>query len=184
MGDKSAENVLDSIEKSKTQPLWRLIAGLGIRNVGGQSAQILAEEFGSLEALMKCRCRNNFRPSSRSARSWPKAFMTIFTTPDNIKIIKELLAAGVKPAAPKQKASDALAGKTIVVTGTLTHFTRQQIEQTIKDHGGKSARSVSKKTSFVVAGENAGSKLDKATQLGVEVIDENEFKNRLQRKAD
>ena len=178
MGTKSAENVLDSIEKSKTPPLWRLVAGLGIRNVGGQSAQLLAEAFGSLDALRNATVEK-LQAIEQIGPVMAQSIYDYLHDAENAKVIDALLAAGVEPTAPKQKASDVLAGRTIVVTGTLTQFSRQQIEQTIKDHGGKVSGSVSKKTSFVVAGENAGSKLDKATQLGVEVIDEDEFKKRI-----
>jgi DNA ligase (NAD+) len=179
MGDKSAANIMDSIETSRTRPLWRLIAALGIRNVGGQSAQILADEFGSLDALMNA----SIEQLTAIDQIGPVMAESIYDhlhEETNIKVINEMLAAGVKPAPPKQKASNVLVGMTIVVTGTLKNFTRQQIEQMVKDHGGKTASSVSKKTAFVVAGENAGSKLDKAQQLGIEVIDEAEFLNRIQ----
>jgi DNA ligase (NAD+) len=178
MGIKSAENVMASIEASKTRPLWRLIAGLGIRNVGGQSAQILAEAFGSLDSLMNAEVEQ-LETIDQIGPVMAQSIYDYLHEPQNINVIDALLAAGVKPAAPKQKASNVLTGQTIVVTGTLSHFSRQQIEQTIKDHGGKTASSVSKKTTFVIAGENAGSKLDKATQLGVEVIDEKGFMKRL-----
>jgi DNA ligase (NAD+) len=179
MGDKSAANVLDSIEKSKTQPLWRLIAGLGIRNVGGQSAQILADEFGSMETLMNA----GLERLESIDQIGPVVAQSIYDhlhDPQNISAITDLFAAGVHPAPPKQKASSRLEGLTIVVTGTLTQFSRQQIEQIIKDHGGKTSGSVSKKTAFVLAGENAGSKLHKARELGVDVIDENEFIKKVQ----
>lgn len=178
MGDKSAANVLDSIEKSKHAELWRLIAALGIRNVGGQTAQILADEFGSLEALMEA----SVQRLTQIEQIGPVAAESIYEylhNPDNIKVIRQMLAAGVRPAPPKAKVSAALAGQTIVVTGTLKHFTRQQIEQTIKDHGGKTSASVSKKTSFVLAGQDPGSKLEKARRLGVEILDEDQFLRRI-----
>ncbi len=174
MGDKSTENVLDSIEKSKTQPLWRLIAALGIRNVGGQSARILADEFGSLKALMNADIER-LETIDQIGPIVAKSIYDYFQDKHNVKVIDQLLAAGVNPAGPKPKASDKLAGKTIVVTGTLKTFSRQQIEQTIKDHGGKTASSVSKKTAFVLAGENPGSKLDKAGQLDIPVFNEEQF---------
>ena len=90
-----------------------------------------------------------------------------------------MLAAGVKPAPPKAKTSDVLAGLSIVITGTLKNFTRQQIEQMIKDHDGKPASSVSKKTAFLIAGENAGSKLEKAQKLNIEIITEDQFLKRI-----
>ena len=178
MGDKSAANIMDSIDASRTRPLWRLIAALGIRNVGGQSAQILADHFGSLDKLMNA-AKDDLEAIDQIGPVMAESIHDYLHDEINIKVIHEMLAAGVKPAPPKQKASNALEGMSIVVTGTLKNFSRQQIEQMIKDHGGKTASSVSKKTAFVVAGENAGSKLDKAQQLGIEIIDEAEFLNRI-----
>jgi DNA ligase (NAD+) len=174
MGDKSAENVLDSIEKSKTQPLWRLIAALGIRNIGGQSAQILADELGSLQELMDSEIER-LETIDQIGPVVAKSVYDYLHNKQNIQIINDLLKAGVKPTGPKAKTSDKLAGKTIVVTGTLKTFSRQQIEQAIKENGGKSASSVSKKTSFVLAGENPGSKLDKAKELDIPVLSEEQF---------
>ena len=178
MADKSAANIADSIEKSKTQPLWRLIAALGIRNVGGQSAQILADEFGSLDALMNASVEQ-LNAIDQIGPVMAQSIYDYLHDEENIKVIKAMLAAGVNPAPPKQKASNILEGMSIVVTGTLKNFTRQQIEQMIKDHGGKTSSSVSKKTAFVVAGENAGSKLEKANQLKIEVITEDQFLKRI-----
>ena len=178
MADKSAANVADSIEKSKTQPLWRLIAALGIRNVGGQSAQILADEFGSLDKLMDATAEE-LTAIDQIGPVMAESIHDYLHDDDNVKVIEAMLAAGVKPTAPKEKASSVLEGMTIVVTGTLKNHTRQQIEQMIKDHGGKTSSSVSKKTSLLVAGENAGSKLEKAQKLGVEIIDEAEFIKRI-----
>ena len=98
-----------------------------------------------------------------------------FANEENAAVIKQMLKLGVKPAAPRARASDVLAGKTIVVTGTLEKFTRLTIKQAIKDNGGKASGSVSKKTDYVLAGANAGSKLDKAEKFGVEVISEDDF---------
>lgn len=179
MGDKSAANVMESIEQSKTRPLWRLIASLGIRNIGGQTAQVLADEFGSLEALMDA----DIERLQAIEQIGPIVAQSVYDylhDPENIQVIRDMLDAGVQPAAAAKKASNKLEGQTIVVTGTLKNYSRQSIEQTIKDHGGKSAGSVSKKTSFVLAGENAGSKLDKARELGIEIIDEDEFQRRIQ----
>ncbi|MDH4203300.1 MAG: NAD-dependent DNA ligase LigA [Phycisphaerae bacterium] len=178
MADKSAANVMDSIEKSKTQPLWRLIAALGIRNVGGQSAQILADEFGALDKLMAATVEE-LTAIDQIGPVMAESIHDYLNKETNIKIINEMLAAGVKPTAPKEKASNVLDGMTIVVTGTLKNYTRTQIEQMIKDHGGKTSSSVSKKTAFLVAGENAGSKLDKANQLDIEVITEDKFLKRI-----
>lgn len=174
MAEKSAQNVIDAIEKSKTQPLWRLIAALGIRHIGGESAQILAEHFGSLDALIRADI-GQLEEIGQIGPTMAESIYQYFKNPDNRKIINELLAAGLKPKHHRMKRSDKLAGKTIVVTGTLENFSRQQAEQAIKEAGGKSASSVSKKTDFVLAGDNPGSKLDKARKLGIRVIDERQF---------
>jgi DNA ligase (NAD+) len=174
MAEKSAGNVIKAIEKSKTQPLWRLIAALGIRHIGGQSAQILAEHFGSLDALMKAD-KETLENIDQIGPTMAESVYEYFRDAENRSVIKELLAAGVKPKRPTKRRSDKLAGKTIVVTGSLENFTRQQIEQTIRQVGGKTSSSVSKKTDFVLAGKDPGSKLDKARQLGVKVISEKEF---------
>ena len=174
MADKSAANVMNSIEASKTRPLWRLIAALGIRNVGGQSAQILAEEFGTLEKLMVATVEE-LTSVDQIGPVMAESIYKYLHDADNVKLIEDMLGAGVTPAAPKDKASNVLEGMTIVITGTLKNFTRQQIEQLVKDHGGKIASSVSKKTALPVAGENAGSKLEKAQKFGVEVISEDQF---------
>jgi len=174
MAEKSAANVTEAIDKSRHQPLWRLIAALGIRHVGSQSAQILADEFGSLEALMAAQ-QDRLEAIDQVGPTMAESVYEYFRDSKNRAVINELLAAGVKPEQPKTKRSDKLAGKTIVVTGTLENFTRQQAEQAIKQAGGKASSSVSKKTDFVLAGENAGSKLDKALKLRVKVIDEKQF---------
>jgi DNA ligase (NAD+) len=181
MAEKSAQNVIDSIEVSKTRPLWRLVAGLGIRHIGSQTAQILAEQFGSLDALMNA-SQTELDAIEQIGEKVAGSVYEFFHNDRNIKVIKELLVSGVKPELPakakskgKSAAAGKLAGKTIVVTGTLTSFSRQQIEEAIRNAGGKASSSVSKNTDFVLAGENPGSKLDKAKQLGVKVISEKEF---------
>jgi DNA ligase (NAD+) len=174
MAEKSAANVIKAIEESKTRPLWRLIAALGIRHIGSQSAQILAEHFGSLSALMTAG-EEELAEIDQIGPTMAKSIYEYFRDPENRSIIDQLLDAGVKPEQPKTRRSDKLAGKTIVVTGTLENLSRQQVQQAIRQAGGKSSSSISKKTDFVLAGENPGSKLDKARKLGVEVIDEKQF---------
>ena len=174
MADKSAANVIEAIEASKTRPLWRLIAALGIRHIGGQSAQILAEHFGSLSALMAAG-KEALEGIDQIGPTTAESVYEYFRNKKNRAVIDGLLAAGVEPEQPRAKRSDKLAGKTIVVTGTLKNFTRQQAELTIRQAGGKPSGSVSEKTDFVLAGEEPGSKLDKARQLGVKVIGEKEF---------
>lgn len=175
MGDKSAQNVLDAIEASKTRPLWRFIAGLGIRHVGSQSAQILADRFGSLEMLMDAG-QEELETTEQVGPVMAESVYRYFHDERHRAVIDQLLAAGVRPQPPApKKTAGKLQGRTVVVTGTLRDFTRPQIEQAIRDAGGKVSSSVSKKTDFVLAGEDPGSKLEKAKALGVEVIGEEQF---------
>jgi DNA ligase (NAD+) len=174
MAEKSADNVIKAIEKSKTQPLWRLIAALGIRHIGAQSAQILAEYFGSLDALMNA-TQEKLAEIDQIGPTMAQSVYKYFHEPKSQAVIEQLSAAQVKPRQPKTRRSDKLAGKIIVVTGTLQNFTRQRAEYTIKQAGGKAASSVSKKTDFLLAGKEPGSKLDKAVKLGVKVINEKRF---------
>jgi DNA ligase (NAD+) len=174
MADKSAANIMDSIEKSKTQDLWRFVAALGINNIGGSVAVNLADEFGSMEKLMAATIEE-LKGVDLIDKERAESVHDYFADPQKRAVIDGLLTAGVEPEAPRKKKSKSLDGKTIVVTGTLKNFSRQEIQQAIKDHGGKAASSVSKKTDYVLAGESAGSKLDKAKELGVEIIGEQEF---------
>jgi len=174
MAEKSADNVIKAIEKSKTRPLWRFVTALGIRHIGGQSAQILAEYFGSLEALISAG-QQELAEIDQIGPTMAESVYEYFRDTRNQAVIDQLLAAGVRPRQPRARRSSKLAGKTIVVTGSLENFTRQQIEQTIRQAGAKTSSSVSKKTDFVLAGENPGSKLDKASKLGVKVISEKQF---------
>ncbi len=180
MADKSAANVIEAVEASKTRPLWRLIAALGIRHIGGQSAQILAENFGSLDALMNAD-KDTLETIDQIGPTMAESVYEYFRDKKNRAVINGLLAAGIKPQQPKVKRTGKLAGKTIVVTGTLRNFTRQQIEQAIRNAGGKPSSSVSKKTDFLLAGEDPGSKRDKAQKLGVKVINEKQFMEMLER---
>jgi len=182
MAEKSAGNVIEAIEKSKSRPLWRLIAALGIRHIGSQSAQILAEYFGSLEALMTADVQT-LEAIDQIGPTMAESVYEYFRDANNRAVIDELLAAGVQPKQPQKKRSDKLAGKTIVVTGTLENFSRQQAEEAIRQAGGKASSSVSKKTDFVLAGKEPGSKLQKAQKLGVEVINEKQFLDMLNKGA-
>jgi len=174
MAEKSADNVITAIITSKNRPLWRFVTALGIRHIGGQSAQILAEHFGSLKKLMNA-TQEELANIDQIGPTMAKSVYEYFQDSKNKQVIDELLATEVKPEQTKTRRSEKLAGKTIVVTGTLEGFTRQQIEQAIRQAGGKSSSSVSKKTDFVLTGENPGSKVDKARKLGVKVIDEKQF---------
>ena len=175
MGDKSAQNILDEIENSKKLPLERVIYGLGIRMVGERTAQFLAEHFGSMEELEKAsveELQNVNEVGPRIAES----IVEFFGIAANRKLIERLRDADLTLTGQKKQRGTKLAGKTFVLTGTLTHFTRDEAKKMIEDAGGKVTGSVSKKTDYVVAGADAGSKLDKAKELGVQVIDEKEMK--------
>jgi DNA ligase (NAD+) len=175
MGEKSAQNVLDGIEASKTRPLWRFIAALGIRHVGGQSAEVLAEHFGSLDAIVNAG-QEALETVDQVGPVMAESIYQYFRNPRHRAVIKDLWAAGVRPQPPApRKPTGGLQGKTVVVTGTLKGLSRQQAEQAIREAGGKVSGSVSKKTHFVLAGDDPGSKLQKAQELGVEVIDEERF---------
>jgi len=174
MGDKSAQNILDEIGKSKKLPLDRVIYGLGIRMVGERTAQFLAEHFGSMEALASAgveELQNVNEVGPRIAES----IVEFFGVPANRKLVERLGEAGLAFKGQKKQRGTKLAGKTFVLTGTLTKHTRDEAKKMIEDAGGKVTGSVSKKTDYVVAGADAGSKLDKAKELGVAVIDEKEM---------
>ena len=174
MAQKSAANVIEAIEESKTRPLWRLVTALGIRHIGGQSAQILAEHFGSLSTLMDAK-EEELAAIDQIGPTMATSVWEYFHDPENRLVIEKLMVAGVKPEPPQTRRSTKLAGKTFVVTGTLEHFTRQQAEQAIRQAGAKASSSLSKKTDFVLAGENPGSKFEKAKKLGIEIITQEQF---------
>jgi len=174
MGEKSAQNILDEIEGSKKLPLDRVIYGLGIRFVGERTAQFLAEHFGSMEALEKAsveELQNVDEVGPRIAES----IAEFFSIPANRKLVERLREAKLTLTGEKKQRGTKLAGKTFVLTGTLPRFTRDEAKKMIEDAGGKVTGSVSKKTDYVVAGSDAGSKLDKARELGVAVIDEKQM---------
>jgi len=171
MGEKSAGNVIEAIEKSKTNSLSRVIAGLGIRHIGGQSAEILAEHFGSFGAFMNA-TEEDLASIEQIGPIMAGSIREYFN--NQLELLEELLQH-LNPQWTQTQQSHRLAGKTFVVTGTLENFGRVEIGQKIKDNGGKIASSVSKKTDFVLAGSQPGSKLDKAQKLGVKVINEKQF---------
>src|SRR5881409_3010952 len=169
--DKSAQNVLDEIEDSKELPLERVIYGLGIRFVGERTAQFLAEHFGSMDALITASEQELLEVNEVGPRI-AESIAQFFREPRNRELIKQLREAGLKFTGKKKERGTKLAGKTFVLTGTLAHYTRDEAKKLIEDAGGKVSGSVSKKTDYVVAGAEAGSKLDKAKELGVAVVDE------------
>ncbi|MGA9509575.1 MAG: NAD-dependent DNA ligase LigA [Candidatus Sulfotelmatobacter sp.] len=174
MGEKSAQNILDEIENSKKLPLERVIYGLGIRMVGERTAQFLAEHFGSMEALERAGVEDLQNVNEVGPRI-AESIVEFFGIAANRRLVERLREAGLTLSGQKKQRGTRLAGKTFVLTGTLKHFTRDVAKKMIEDAGGKVTGSVSKKTDYVVAGTDAGSKLDKAKELGVKVIDEREM---------
>lgn len=178
MGQKSSEGLLAGIEASKGRGLARLLNALSIRHVGNRTAQVLAEHFGSIEA-MTAATEEELSEVNEIGPVIAAGLFRYLHSEEGEQIVAELREAGVDMTAPKKPAAAAgdgkLSGKTLVVTGTLVKYKRDEIEELIMRHGGRASSSVSKKTDFVVAGENAGSKLDKAQKLGVRVLSEDEF---------
>jgi DNA ligase (NAD+) len=173
--DKSAQNILDEIENSKHLPLERVIYGLGIRFVGERTAQFLAEHFGSLDDIENAgeeELQNVEEVGPRIAAS----IVEFFREPKNRDLVKRLREAGLTFRGKRKERGTRLAGKTFVLTGTLAHLSRDEARKLIENAGGRVSGSVSKKTHYVVAGSDAGSKLDKARELGIRVIGEEEMK--------
>ena len=170
-GEKSSRTLLEEIERSKHAGLARVLMGLGIRFVGERTAELLAEEFGSMDAIMAASAEELERVEEVGPRI-SQAIVNFFSRPANRELIEHLKQAGVKMTGEKKQRTSQLAGLTLVLTGTLPTLTRDDAKAKIEAAGGKVAGSVSKKTSYVVAGEEAGSKLDKARELGVPVLDE------------
>jgi DNA ligase (NAD+) len=184
MGEKSAQNVIDAIEQSKNRPLERLLAGLGIRHVGNRVAFVLAEHFRSLDALTDATLEQ-LCSVHEIGDAIAQSVHDFFHSPSGRDTIAQLKSVGVDPTMKSSESArdQLLAGQSIVVTGALEHFSRPQIEELILQLGGRPSGSVSKKTSFVVAGSDAGSKLDKAGQLGVTVLSEAEFLTKIGQKG-
>lgn len=174
LGEQSVQNLLGAIEASKTRPLDRFLFALGIRFVGEKGAKDLAAHFRSLDAIRHASYEQLLAVPDVGPRTASEV-ESFFEDEENRRLIDELLALGVSPVEPEAPAGDLFAGKTVVFTGKLERFTREAAEELVMRLGGKAAGSVSKLTSFVVAGPGAGSKLAKAEQLGVPVLTEEEF---------
>jgi DNA ligase (NAD+) len=169
--EKSAQALLAEIAGSKRAGLARVLMGLGIRFVGERTAELLAAEFGSMDALMAATAEELERVEEVGPRI-SQAILEFFLAAANRALVENLQHAGVEMTAEKKQRTAQLAGLTFVLTGTLPTLTRDEAKQKIENAGGKTAGSVSKKTSYLVAGEEAGSKLDKARELNIPVLDE------------
>jgi DNA ligase (NAD+) len=179
MGKKSAENVLRNIQNSRNNPLPRVLVGLGIRFVGVRTAVLLAEAFGSLDAIAEADAEM-LQQAEEVGPKVAEGIREFFDEPRNRELVKRLRAAGLKFDHPRKiKHVGMFDGLTFVLTGTLAAMTREEASERIEAEGGKVSSAVSKKTSFVVAGEDAGSKLQKAKQLGVPELTEEEFLKKL-----
>ncbi len=176
---KKAENILAALEKSKQNELGALLFGLGIRNIGEKAAKLLAARFGTLQAVENA-THEELLSIEGFGEIMAESVLQYFADDNNRKLCGDLLSLGLRPWVPRQ-ASAALAGMTFVVTGTLPGYSRDEIENLIEKNGGKAAGSVSKKTSYVVAGEAAGSKLAKAQSLGVPVLTEQQLLELIER---
>ena len=180
MGDKSAANIINALEVSKKRDLWRLIFALGIRQVGAKMAQTLEIRFKNIDELLTAD-KDTLEKTPDIGPVAAKSIVTFFKAQHNQLMIERLKKAGVNctVSAKKQDKHEILAGKIFVLTGTLSGLSRPEAEELIRKHGGRTADSVSKKTSFVVAGTDPGSKLSRANKLGVPVINEDELKKLL-----
>jgi DNA ligase (NAD+) len=177
MAEKSAQNVLTALEKSKQTTLPRFLFGLGIRHVGEATAKDLARHFGSLDAVMDASVEQLLHVNDVGPIV-AQAIRTFFEQAHNREVVEQLRACGVtwEEGAPAERAALPLAGLTVVITGTLPTLSRDEAKELLEAAGAKVAGSVSKKTHYVVAGAEAGSKLTKAQDLGVPVLDEDSLR--------
>ena len=171
VGEKTTDALLAQIERSKSAPLARVLFGLGIRFVGERTATLLAEHFGDIDALMNATA-DDLEAVNEVGPRVALAIVEFFAEEKNKTLVRELQKLGLTMQAEKKVIGTTFAGLTFVLTGTLPTLTRDEAKERIEAAGGKVSGSVSKKTSYVVAGEEAGSKLEKAQQLGVPVVDE------------
>jgi DNA ligase (NAD+) len=174
MGEKSAQNLLAAIQRSKQTTLRRFLYGLGIRHVGEATAKALAEHFREVPRLLDAPVDEITRVKDVGPEV-AKAIRAYFDKPRNREVVQELLALGVAPAPPEESKGGPFTGKTVVLTGAMAGMSRDQAKEEIERRGGKVSGSVSRKTDFLVAGEDSGSKLKKAQEMGVRVLDETAF---------
>ena len=172
--EKSAQNLYSAIQASKHRPLKRLLTAFCIKNVGKETADILANEFGTIERLKEATVEELAAINGVGAKMAVEIH-EFFHNRKTLYMLNKLKELGVEPAPQEMPKSDILKGKTFVLTGTLQNMTRDEASEKIKMYGGKTSSSVSKNTSYVLVGANPGSKLDKAKNLGVIILTEEEF---------
>ncbi len=172
--DKRAQNLMDALEASKHCPLSKFLLAIGIPNIGKRTARDLSAHFGTLDQVQSA-SMEELLAIDEVGEIVAQSVLDFFSFPENQKMIERLLNAGVTPQTDAKNEGGAFQGMTLVVTGTLLHFSRQEVEAFIREHGGVASGSVSRKTAYVVAGENAGSKLAKAQALGIPVISEEDM---------
>lgn len=183
MAEKSAQNLLAAIERSKKSPLWRLLHGLGILHVGAAAARLLAQSFGSLEALSQAGI-DEIAGIYGLGPAVANSVTEFFRSPENRRVLEKIEEAGVGTSeSPRIKKDGAFAGMTVVLTGSLEGFTREEAAEAIVTRGGQVSGSVSKRTSLVVAGSDPGAKYQKAEALGVRIIGEREFGKMLEERG-
>lgn len=181
MGEKLAENLLNAIEASKKRELSRFIFALGIRHVGEHTAKLLATAFGSIDNLTRA-TEEELLSIREIGPQVARSITTFFHNEGNREAIRRMVEAGVEPTVEEKKVGGKFTGQTFVFTGALTRFSRSEAQKMVENEGGHAAGSVSKKTDYVVAGAEAGSKLDKARQLGVTVLTEDQFLEMMEEK--
>lgn len=179
MGEKSAENLLSALEKSKNNDLHRVIYGLGIRHIGEKAAKLLARRFGSMDAIMSA-TEEEIAGIDGFGAVMAKSVVAFFALIPSQELVKRLREAGVNMQSQTVAVDNRFAGKTFVLTGTLPTLTRGEATALIEQYGGKTSGSVSKKTDYVLAGEEAGSKLVKAQQLGITILSEEDFRSMIE----
>lgn len=179
MGKKSAENLKKAIEKSKENDLSKLVFALGIRHVGAKAAKLLSDNFRDIDSIMNSSAEDISKIDGFGL-VMAQSVVDFMSMPQSQKLIADLKAAGVNMKAEDTHIDNRFSGKTFVLTGTLTKYTRSEASRIIENYGGKASSSVSKKTDYVLAGEAAGSKLTKATEFGIKIINEDEFAEMIQ----
>lgn len=178
-GEKSADNILAAVDKSRSAPLDRFLFGLGIRHIGAKAAKILSSVFDSIDEIISAD-KEQLSAIDGFGEIMAESISNFFSLPQNLDLINSFKEQGIDPKSDNKKIDDRFMGLTFVLTGTLPTYTRSEASDIIERLGGKTSSSVSKKTSYVLAGEEAGSKLTKANQLGVPVISEEQFKQMIQ----